>query len=284
MTTGIPKGRTMAGLGRRLVGFTSAGGAMAVALIMALSPAAAAAGHTYHAPYAGAVSQTYSSTSQSGCATGALTAPVNWSSTTGVLTMAAKASAKSCGVQLAGVGGNSYGSAYGQAEVAIPIKAATSALHTITVNWKLHAVASTTFVPGTCTISTTTTFFQYCETGAGVSVYGFAYLVDLTNGTYFYPSNYWSFYNESYNETYCYSGTCYNSSGSFGYGSLGNVSWFINGTLNKLDSYAIVTYMEGSAYAFAEAYTATLTGGSGSASISMAGGPNKATLSSIVVT
>jgi len=257
---------------------------MAVALIMALSPAAAAAGHTYHAPYTGTVSQTSSYTSVSGCATGALTSPVNWSASTGTFTMAAKSSGKGCGTQLAGVGGNSYGSAEGGLEVAIPIKAATSAAHSISVNWKIHASVSESMTPGTCVTSNTTTFFQYCEVFADVSIYGFAYLVDTTNGTYFYPTNYWDYYNESYNETYCYSGTCYLSAGSFAYGALGNVSWFINGTLNKLDSYAIVTYMYVYASSGAEAYTATLSGGSASASVVLAGGPNKATLSSIVVT
>jgi len=283
METARANGPRRIGLSRRIVGLTTSGGALAVALIMALSPAAAAAGHTYHAPYAGAVSSTNSYTDQSGCATGALTSPVNWSSTTGILTLAAKASAKNCPAQLAGVGGNSYGSGSGGVDVAIPIKVATSAAHSISVNWKIHATSSSSYTPGTCTLATTTSF-QYCESGADVSVYGFTYLVDLTNGTYFYPTNYWDYYNESFNETYCYSGTCYNYTYAFAYGSLGNVSWFINGTLNKLDSYAIVTYLDAYASAFAESYTATLTGASGSASFSMAGGPNKATLSSIVVT
>jgi len=269
--------------GRRIVGITSSGGAMAVALIMALSPAAAAAGHTYHAPYAGAVSQTNTYTSVSGCATGALTAPVNWSSTTGVFTMTAKTSAKGCGTQLAGVGGNSYGAAQGGVEVAVPIKAATSAAHSLSVNWKFHGSATMTMTPGTCTLATTTSF-QDCYVSGYIDIYAGAYLVDLTNGSYFYPTNYWYFYNDSYNETYCYSGSCYNASGSFGFGTLGNVSFFINGTLNKLDSYAVVTYVYAYASSSVSAYVATLSGGSATASVVLAGGSNKAALSSIVIT
>jgi len=284
MGTGRASGTVRNGLTRRIVGFGASGGAMAVALIMALSPVAAAAGHTYHAPYAGAVSQTSTYTSQSGCATGALTSPVNWSSTTGVLMLTAKTSAKSCGTQLAGVGGYSYGYVQGGLEVAIPIKVATSAAHSISVNWKLHGSATEAMSPGTCTLSTTASY-QSCYVSAYLSAYAGAYLVDTTNGSYFYQTNYWSFYNDSYNDTYCYSSTCYNSSGSFGYGTLGgNVSFFINGTLNKLDSYAILTYFYGYAQSYVSSYQATLTGASASASIVLAGGSNKATLSTIVVT
>jgi len=271
----------------------AAGGAVAVTLLMVLSPLAAASGHTYRPPFTGMSSSTSLFQGYSGCGSETITSPLAWNTSTGVMTIAGKTSAKNCGTTAGGVGGSTQ--AYFDAGVAwgMPIRV-TAAPHQVAITMKVSAVISQTFsAPKSCTGSLADTFF-YCDVSSDVFIGGYPYLVDTTNGTTFYASNYWQWYNETYNQTefYNFSGTptWYNFSGTFSNGGPGTPTWFINTTiaLNPRDSYVVVMnfYVDvsSSAYAYGYPSMAVLTGGSATASVNMAGPTNKASLVSIAVT
>jgi hypothetical protein len=286
-------GRTK-GLGthRRLSALGLGSGAAVVALVMMLSPIAAA--HTpvtYTAPYLRSVVQLSSYTDVGGCAK--LTATkLHFSAMTGMGTWAAKATAKSC-KKLGPIGGSGFAYSSGQALVGVPIKtfhgAATPT--TVAVTWTVSAMAAASAShTGSCppvVLSSTGYGYSYCSSYASASVYAFAYMIDLTNGSYFYPSNYpqlFSIYNDTYNDTYCYSFTCYSynysyASATTSFSGSSTSTWWINGTLNHADKYAVVTYVD----PYVDASSYGYPGASAVAYVDMASTGNGFSLASIVV-
>jgi len=258
------------------------GAAVAVTLLMVLSPMAAAASHTFKPPYAKTATALYTQLAFGGCGTASQTVPVNWSATTGVMIASGKTSTKSCTNQVGGVGGSSYGEYVAEALIGMPIKVTTTALHSVNVSWNVHATTSSSFTAGTCYLGSTSSSFFYCESIALWEVFGQASVVDNTNGSVFYSSNSFFAYNESYNQTFWF-GSWSNSSGVFGFGAFGAQTLFINASLVAGHSYSVVTYIEVIAESALEAYNAAVKGGSASASVNMGSGTNKATLTSIVV-
>ena len=268
---------------RRLAGWGTGVGTLAIVLVMAASPATAAGSHSYRPPYTTSAGAVYQVLGGGACGTAAAIGAVNWSSTTGVATAGGKTSAKGCPVQVGGVGGSSYGEYEAEIDVGVPIKIASTGLHSIVVNWKINAATASSYTPGTCYLGANSTGVWYCESLAYWEVFAEASIVDQTNNTVFYGNNSFDAYNESYNQTEWVFGTYYNGSGSFGFGSFGSAALYINASLVKGHSYAVVTYIEVISEAALEAYNAAVKGGSASSSANMATGPNKATLTSIVV-
>ena len=266
------------------------GGVMGVTLLLMLSPLAAGAGHTYRPPYTSMVSSTSTYQGQQGCGTESITTLPTWNSTSGVFTIAGKTSSKNCGASLAGVGGSSEGYFEGEIDLAMPVKV-TASTHNVTVTWKVNAAVTSSYSPPKSCTGPSTDLYFYCDVASDYFIDGEAYLVDTTNGTYFYPTSYWEWYNESYNETEYdnFSGTptWYNYSGAYSYGAPGSAIWYINSSyaLNPRDSYVVVMYFyvdcDADTYAYGYPTGPTLVGGSASTSINMASGPNKATLTSI---
>ena len=281
---------------RRMTGrwgaMSASGGVVGVTLLLLLSPLAAGAGHTYRPPYTTMYSSTSTYQGQQGCGTESMTTAPTWNSSSGVFTIAGKTSSKNCGASLAGVGGSSEGYFDGEVELAMPVKV-TASTHNVTITWKVSAAVTSSYsAPKSCTGPSTDLYF-YCDVSSDIFIESYPYLIDTTNGTYFYPSTYWDWYNESYNETefYNFSGTptWYNYSGSYAYGGPGTAVWYINSTyaLNPRDSYVVLIdfYVDVSSDTYAYGYPTgpTLVGGSASASVNMASGANKATLTSIGV-
>ena len=266
----------------------TAAGAMALALVMVLSPLAAGA-HTYKAPYSGMVTSPYQYSDQSGCASLTVTSPMNWSSTTGVASYAAKTTAKSCPTQIGPVGGDSFAYTDSETALALPLKM-TNGVHNITANWKLNPIISDTFKGGNCTGSTSVTYF-YCEEFSDYDVYTFAELYDNTNGTYipmtccnYYYENYAEVYNETEWDNFSGTGTWYNYSGNYSYISPNSGALQFNTTwsLVRSDAYYLIMYVEFDVESDCYSYDATLVGGSVTDSIS-AVGSHAAVLSSVVV-
>jgi len=139
-------GRTMSYSRRGWLGYLVGGGAIAVALIMALSPAATAASANFlHAPYKGVVSPN-NDIYQSGC--GKVTAEKKWhfSMKKGVGGSESKGSAASCKKQIAGVGQSSDAESYGGFDLAFSLgkipATATTVDANITASWAASFTAS----------------------------------------------------------------------------------------------------------------------------------------------
>jgi hypothetical protein len=273
----------------RLAGRTGALGAAAVVAIMALS-AVASAGVATPSAFLGAVwaPNTYKSTSA--CATAAVTAP-HWAKLTGAGKLSAAAKASTCSKAKGGTAFASYADANGEIQVHAPVKIPTG-VGGVNVTWAIVATGSdtATYTAGVCPVSYSGSYhynygytwfnysysYSYCSVEASVSLYGYAWVYDMTTGASSYPSNYWSMYNSSgiYNDTYHYQGNYSNSSYwtsnysysgaySYNYGAGGAQSWvasptwFVNGTFTHSHKYLVETYISLSCYSTAQGYTGT---------------------------
>jgi len=265
--------------------FGPAAGLFAVAALMALAPAAGAL--TVHKTtvlvpaWKGAATSLYSSVGSQGCGSGKDTSPTHWSAVTGNGGWAgtAKMCAKS---SPAGNGGSVYWDMY----VYVPVHLPTGK-HMVTVNWSVIVSGATTFTaPTSCTLIGAPSY-AYCDTYVSAYMYAYSYLIDMTNGTYIYPTNYYSGMS-SYvsNYTYYSGGTWYySSSGTAGtFSSSGPVVWFWNYTFVKTHKYVAETGWYSDAYADAYTYQATVAGGGGSASLNAATLGNGVDLTSISIT
>jgi len=258
---------------------------------MLLLSQVAAAG-TVVPPYKGTVQQNYNSQSTGGCsAIGKNTAKASWSPVTGVGHLGEVASAKTCGKSLAGVGGNSNGYASGEFEIAVPIKIATTGAHSVAAAWTISLTDSQKMtVGGVCPavkLNSLGAGYSYCDASSEAYVSGYAYLVDVTNGTYFYSTTYWSGlfnYSSQYNDTYCYNFNC--TSYNYTYGTPSTFSgsashtWYFNGTMVKSHHYVLIAYMYGGASAYLYGFPKSTA----SAMVNMATLGNGAKLTGISVT
>ncbi len=260
-------------------------GAAAVALLMVLSPLAGAS-----AAWPGAVVSPSYSTSTQGCAALKSASPT-WSKGTGVGHWDANSSVKVCkGAGLDDVGLDNDASASFEEEVAVPIHMASGTTG-VNVTWGLLGTwteRALEFKPTSCASYGFNdsyydpyiySWINYtysdsdCSLDLGVSLYGYAYLVDTTTGTYYYPNNYWGgLYRDSYRyvdtyydeenysnssywqDNYTYYGSDGYISGSSGSGIFNAASspvWWINSTSTfpSTDKWAVVTYIDGDVYA-----------------------------------
>jgi len=184
-------GRT--GYSRGWLSYLGGGGAVAIALIMILSPAANAASagvviHSYH----GVVSPN-NSISQSGC--GKALEPKKWhfALKTGIGGSASKGIAGSCAKQVAGVGQTSYSSTYGgfTAGIILPKipRTATTINASVEAKWTTSLVASDGGLSATCNNAPTTSTYNY-TTWEWNSFSNYAYIDQYTSGSYSYNYSY----------------------------------------------------------------------------------------------
>jgi hypothetical protein len=265
------------------------GGAAIVALLLAMAPASGAVSPkmTLKSPYGGTLASTGNSGSIGGCSA-KVTNPVKatWNSKNGSVTMSGTSKAGSCpGVNQ---GSNAYVSTY--VTVAIPIPIAVNGTHTITIQWSWHVALPTSLkASGKCpsaVINANGYGSSYCSASAYANVNGGPHIEDLTNGTTWYPSNYWSGANNGSNinsNEYCYSGTCsfYNSTGhTVGGTGAGAFTWWINATLSKGDKVIVVLQVYGNANSDEYGFPA----GTASSAFNLATLGNGGKLTSITVT
>jgi hypothetical protein len=307
MNEPAPRSPPNAARSSRWLGALTGSGTVAVALIMLLSPIAAA-GVAHPAAGKGVVWDPSSSINYNGCAK-ARSAEPRFAPATGIGHWLGSVSATTCSKTIGGTSSSSSGDVSGDLEVEAPLhltaaSASVNVTWSLGLTWAIHAaVASTASCPGAASsysyydsyISSwvnTTSFSSYCSADASVNMYGDAYVEDTTSGATYYPSNYWygvnanfDRYNDSSDSTTNYSNPAqwfnnYTSSNSYGYahGSSGSgnftaansPSWFINATFVKGDKYMLVTYLDASASASINGLKSSST----SASLDAASGTN----------
>lgn len=212
----------------------TAGSAFAVTLLMVLVPASAGAGAhatvVLKAPYKGTLGSPNVYLSWNGCTKAKMVVP-KWSALTGTATGSESNAAKTCPKSIGTVG--AYNSAYasGGIQIAIPFKIGTSGNHSIASSWTVTLATTQSFTSSGCPAKSIVYppplySYQnaYCEDGANLGISFDAYVVDLTNGSYYGTNySYAASYNDSYwaNSTYCYNygtPTCSNKSGFLSYG------------------------------------------------------------------
>jgi len=224
---------TLRGRPSRLLAAGTTGLAMAVTMLMVLSPVSA--GATVHpatvlkAPYKGTTSSPnwYGSATNCGVAKGSAG---KWVPTTGGITASDSASAKTCGKNIGYVGGGSYAYWSAGVTIAIPIKILTTANHSIGVSFTLTVASAQSYSHGLCpTKFITWPPAKYTYESAGCQTYADVYfdlganLIDITNSSWYHHNyTYVDVYNDSYWSNYssCYNyGTpsCYNQSGNYSY-------------------------------------------------------------------
>lgn len=270
---------------RRLAAAGSTGGLAGVALLMVLAAASQGAvgpGVVLTKPYKGFVSAG-NSVYHLGCGPATVAKAATFSKTSGMGVFSMHTTAPKCAFTQ-GNGGYSYN----QLTVYVPI-ALSAGNHNVTINWTIAVAGTETFTLGKCVLVSTASYSScYQEGMAYLDVYTF--VVD-SNGTSYYPITYWpGFFNETYNDTYCYSGKCYYYSYGGASGSTGSFSgtttfaWII--PLVKVPAghhFYAVSELYGGAASEAQPYNAAIGGSFGSASVNFATLGNGGTLNSITV-
>jgi len=258
---------------------------------MLLSPVGAGThpATTISPPYTGATVSPNTQWGSSGCGKGTITSYTKWSPATGVGSFGGSDVAKSACKHLGSVGGGGSGNTYGYWQLTIPVSL-PSGTHSVQPNWTIaYAATEHYLITKACptpVVPTTGNAYYYCNVDASFNFYFSGYMIDATNNSYFggYPYSYYlSNYSYQDNNTYCYSGTCYNS--NYSYGSPATVSasvpftMYINGTFNASHVYHLIMYMDASAYARAQGYGSSLA----VASITLHNGLTLTKLNSITV-
>lgn len=233
------------------------GSAVAVAALMLLSPTALASigvGTTV-APYKGFGVTPYNSWSQGGCGHAKVIKTAHFSLKTGVGGWADSATASSCKGSIFGTSASGYTSA--EVELQIPVHV-SSGTHSFDLNWTITIASMTGItVKGSCpSVSYSGSGYasQYCSVYAGNYMYAYGYMYD-TNGTYITSGGFLSVvnnYTEVYNDTYCYSGNCYNynyssptTSASFSGSIMFDELLSPSVALKSTHHYVIITYIYG---------------------------------------
>jgi hypothetical protein len=258
-------------------------GLVGIALLLVLAPAAQAATHgpvpiTLKAPYVGSSSYVSTSVSAAGCGTAKIPHAPFFDATTGAGGFSLKAHAMACPPIYSDDGGASA-----SVTVYVPIPAFTG---NDVIHAKTSIQATLRAATGAATCALFNTTFSECYSSAYAELYGDAFLVDMTNGSYFIPDNYWGgAFAESSFYTYCYAGNC--SSSTTGNVHLNVATSFVwtfhaHGLIAS-HSYVLELYWSGSASAYDDVYLASLSGASEAASVAMAGPGLGATLTSITI-
>jgi len=178
---------------------------------------------------------------------------------------------------------------YGQWDAQLGLSAVlhfkTGTSHNITVAWKITMASAWTATPYTSCALNYKIAISECLVTADAEVFGYAYLYDQNNGSYFNFGSYVTMSNyttvENYSQNYCYAGTCTHYGGNY---SFGGPSGSFSGTfmqnstigafgtyaVNNVDSYQLYIVLFALADAEAIVEGAKATGhGSASASVNM---------------
>jgi hypothetical protein len=262
------------------------GGLLAMAAVLALAPAGLGAvpSHTttLKAPYKTLISAAFSSTNSVGCGTDKIVTAPHFSPHTGTGGFSVGGIAPACGKVPNGIANR--GIATGQVSIVVPIKVAHTAV-SIVANWTLSAAGSVSLTSAPCPSSSAVSYA--CYEFAEVYVFAQAYLIDTTNGTLTFSSNFWAgLQNASENDTFCNGGSCTTAilgGSSGGFSSTQQVSFYVNGTsLNNTHTYVLEVDLYGAADAELDSSNTHLIGGHASASLNFATLGNGAKLNSIV--
>jgi len=109
-----------------------------------------------------------------------------------------------------------------QVGLAASIHFKTGTSHNITVAWKVTMASSWTATPFTSCALNYKVAYSTCAVSASAEIFGFAYLYDQSNNSYFNFGSYINSYNSTsvynYSQNYCYGGTCTHYGGNVTYG------------------------------------------------------------------
>ncbi len=269
-------------------------GAIAAAIGLALPMGASALPLpiTYLAPYHHVQHVPSLSSTLVGCTHDSVM-PLKWSSLLGSVHWYAHTTARSCRLPAAAPGvGSSVTLAFSLA-IALPIATfpGASTSTSVELSWIVSALASTSFhaggaCPAVVVNPTNGSGSEFCYLGGLASLTGEAYLLDRTNGTVYYASNYWGGIWSSaidYNDTDCAAFHCstlnYTYSGSSGSGLAQSADWWINTSLDHSDSYEAVTVLFGNVTAETFGFPASRA----SAALDLSGLTYGAALASVIV-
>jgi len=240
---GARRGRTLGYSRRGWLTALTGGGAVLAALIMMLSPVAAAtgAGLTLHAKYKGVVSPS-NSLSQSGCGKAAMQVHWHFALKTGLGGSASTGKASSCKKQIAGVGQTASASTYGGFTLAVGLPKLGANVNNISANAGIKFTATTTASDGGKS--------AVCNNAPSYNTYNFT------------EWEWNSFSNYAYQDNYSYNGIYYNY--SYNVASVPSPFNLNNTTFYYHDSgWSIVAYCQAytNAYMSVYAYLADLTTG-----------------------
>lgn len=249
--------RTLGGIGST---FLSAG-LVGVAALLLLAPIAGAAASgatvtTLKAPFTGATTYPSSSLSSAGCAAAKMPHAPYFKTTTGIGGFSLRASAHAC----SGLFGDSA-SAFASETVLLPLPVhqGTNVIH---AKWTVNATLGSHLGNSVCTLLNTT--FSYCYSAADAQLYGYAYLIDMSNSSTWFGTTSWTGASASstiYDS--CDLGNCTsNVTGSMQFGLHNKgVTWTIHaGGLLTSHAYVLEIAWYSDAEAYDYAYDATLTG------------------------
>lgn len=276
---------------RRIAAFSSGGLAIAAAALMLLAPMSA--GATVIIPVKKLGASVGYGVQTGACAKAKLLAAPKWTPSSGLFHTAGMVTAPKCGPSF------SYNSAFLNSEVNLNtvIHFKANGNYTITVAWTITEASVWNATPwSSCTLNYKVAY-STCLASASSEIFGYAYLYDQNNGSYFNFGTYIQSFNytstQNYSENYCYAGTCYHYGGNSTYGGpsgsfsgtvMQNSTVSATGTkwVNSKDSYSLYVTL----YVFldASAYTqnAKATGtGSAIASMNLATLGNGAHLTSV---
>lgn len=269
----------------RIAGWGTGAAGVAVAVLVVLGPATFArspVGPATGAPYAGMGVVLSTTWKVAGCGKASITSAPAFSPTTGVGGFGGSASAKGCGSPTPG----DLGVAIAQIELTYPINTSATGRHTVTVVWSTILNGSATERAGRCTPNATAAT-AYCDRIASAFVFGYATLIDATNGTRL-PSSAWpGNFTTSETNTSCVFGTCTTTTTGPGSGSIvGSFPWAWSWSkvfLNATHAYLLDMVLYGGAVASLTTFAATLRGASASATLNSATGGNQESITSITV-
>jgi hypothetical protein len=241
-----------------------------------------AAGVVLTAPYKGGVTPIENWATRA-CGKARIIHAVSFQLATGVGGFSAATSSRTCGHPFGEQGRVSYGQVSGEFDIGLKIPGRTGST-TIVANWTFTATGSAVIAPGVCTVSPTVSGSQ-CFQAAIASVAAIAWVDDLTNGSRTYSTNGWSgLGNASYNDSFCYNGTCrtyaYGTPGSFS-GSSSPSLWFNITGMKASHHYLLVLEVQALVIAENAAYNTPITGGSAAASLNFATLGNGAVLNGV---
>jgi hypothetical protein len=244
-------------------GWLTGAGVAGLSTLVALSLLAGAVhpAVTLKAPYSGTVSRVGGSGYVNGCSAKA-TFPVKptWNPKNGSVAVSGAAAAKGC----PGLSAVSYAQASSLIEIAIPVRASTNGTHSVAVDWRYGINLPVSIrTGGRCpspVLDSMGSGQSSCQVSAGAGFSVQLWLIDFTNGSQWYPTNYWpGTHNDSFVSTgeYCYYWTCsYQNSSTHTNGVVGSHSftWYLNATFNMTDTVALVVDVQFDASADVSGY------------------------------
>lgn len=186
-------------------------------------------------------------------------APLRWHSSLGIANWYALTTAHSCRSLLGTLGVGSTAAYASDLTVGVPFATFPGAATptSVAITWSFDVVANASVRSGglcpTVVVSPTNgSGSEFCYLGGIASLSAVAYVKDLTNGTVFYPANYWSGIDAVdflYNETDCVAYSCatlnYSYAAVAGSGLPVTASWWINASLDHSHKYLVVTDLYG---------------------------------------